>query len=92
MGLGVGPAILCKCLSQQLPVVGPRPPCLKSPGRGETCPWLACRVAECAAAVPGSQEAGPHCDQAWGVLSLTQDTFVTEDSVFNLYRIVRVFY
>jgi len=79
-------------LSQYPHFLAPCSSCLKSPGFRATCSWLACGVSECVTAVWQPGVLRPHCVQACRVLSLTYNTFVTEYSVFNLYRIVRTFY
>lgn len=74
-------------LSRSSHFLAPHSFCLKSPGFRASCPWW--RVGfECVTSGPGSSG----CGQAVECSALLNDTFVTEYSVFNLYRIVRIFY
>lgn len=76
--------VLLSCSSHFL---APHSFCLKSLGFRASCPWW--RVGfECVTSGPGSSG----CGQAVECSALLNDTFVTEYSVFNLYRIVRIFY
>lgn len=64
-----------------------------TPGFGDQLVVGVCDVSECVVVVFGSQDSHVHSDQPYRACSaLPDNTFVTEYGVFDLYRIVRIFY
>lgn len=64
-----------------------------TPGFGDQLVVDVCGVSVCVIVVFGSQDSHVHSDQPCRACSaLPDNTFVTEYGVFNLYRIVRIFY